>query len=135
MAVTSPPQGVKILSISELTGAVKGMLEEGFSHVWVAGEISNLSRPSSGHIYLSLKDASAQLRAVVWRTSAARLRFEPRDGMEVFACGRLSVYAPRGDYQLVIEQFLPKGIGELELALRQLREKLSKLGYFAAERK
>ncbi len=133
--MTSPPEGVKVLSISELTQGVKLLLEEGFPQVWVTGEISNLARPSSGHIYLSLKDAGAQLRAVLWRSGATRLRFEPRDGMEVFACGRVSVYAPRGEYQLVIEQLHPKGIGELELAFRQLKEKLSKLGYFAPERK
>lgn len=135
MAFPSPPEGVKVLTIGELTRAIKGALEEGFGRVWVTGEVSNLSRPSSGHVYLTLKDANAQLRAVVWRSTGLRLRFEPRDGMEVFACGRLSVYAPRGEYQLAIEQLQPKGIGERELALRQLREKLSKLGYFAAERK
>src|SRR4051812_23184587 len=102
MSATFPPEGVKILSIGELTRAVKGLLEEGFAQVWVAGEISNLSRPSSGHVYLTLKDASAQLRAVLWRGVALRLRFDLRDGMEIFASGRLSVYAPRGDYQLVI---------------------------------
>src|SRR5205085_10105513 len=85
--------------------------------------------------YLTLKDAGAQLRAVIWRGVALRLRFDLHDGMEVIVCGRLSVYAPRGEYQLIIEQLQPKGIGELELALRQLREKLFKLGYFAPERK
>jgi exodeoxyribonuclease VII large subunit len=130
-----PPKGVKLLSISELTRAVKGVLEEGFAQVWLTGEISNLSRPASGHLYLTLKDAGAQLRAVVWRGVALRLRFDLRDGMEIIACGRLSVYAPRGEYQLVIEQVQPKGIGELELALRQRREKLSQLGYFVPERK
>jgi exodeoxyribonuclease VII large subunit len=135
MSATFPPEGVKILTISELTREVKGLLEEGFAQVWVAGEISNLSRPSSGHVYLTLKDANAQLRAVLWRGVALRLRFDLRDGMEIFAAGRLSVYMPRGEYQLVIEQVQPKGIGELELALRQLKEKLFKLGYFARERK
>jgi exodeoxyribonuclease VII large subunit len=135
MAFPSPPAGVKILTIGELNQAIKGLLEEGFPHVWVTGEISNLSRPSSGHLYFTLKDANAQLKAVIWRSTNQRLRFEPRDGMEVFACGRITVYAPRGDCQLAIEQLQPKGVGELELALRQLREKLSKLGYFARERK
>jgi exodeoxyribonuclease VII large subunit len=129
------PEGVKILSVTELTQAVKGVLEEGFPSVWVTGEISNLARPQSGHLYLTLKDSGAQLRAVIWRSSAVRLRFDPRDGLEVIARGRLTVYAPRGDYQLSIEELQPKGLGALELALRQLKEKLFKLGYFAPERK
>lgn len=129
------PDGVKVLSISELTQSVKTLLEEGFPQVWVTGEVSNLARPSSGHLYLTLKDAKAQLRAVIWRGVALRMKFDLRDGMEVIAGGRINVYAPRGEYQLSIEQIQPKGIGELELALRQLREKLFRLGYFAPERK
>jgi exodeoxyribonuclease VII large subunit len=124
------PDGVKILSVSELTQAVRGVLEDGFPAVWVAGEVSNLARPSSGHLYLTLKDAEAQLRAVIWRGIALRLRFDLRDGQEVIVRGRLSVYAPRGEYQLLVEELQPKGIGALELALRQLREKLFRLGYF-----
>lgn len=134
-APTLVPDGVKILSISELTNAVKGVLEDGFPFVWVAGEVSNLTRPSSGHIYLTLKDATSQLRTVIWRSAVQRLRYELRDGMEVIAGGRLSVYPQRGEYQLMVDRLEPKGIGELELAFRQLQEKLSKLGYFAAERK
>jgi exodeoxyribonuclease VII large subunit len=130
-----PPAGVKFLSISELTRAVKGLLEEGFPAVWVVGEISNLSRPSSGHLYLTLKDAEAQLRTVVWRTVATRLRFELREGQEVIVRGRLSVYLPRGEYQLVVEELQPKGIGAAQLALRQLKEKLQRLGYFDPRRK
>lgn len=129
------PDNAKILSISDLTQAVKGMLEEGFPFVWVAGEISNLTRPSSGHMYLTLKDGGAQLRTVIWRSAVQRLRCDLRDGMEVIAGGRLSVYPQRGDYQLLVDRLQPKGIGELELAFRQLREKLSGLGYFAPERK
>jgi exodeoxyribonuclease VII large subunit len=129
------PDGVKILSVSEVTQAIKGVLEEGFPSVWVAGEISNLARPQSGHLYLTLKDSGAQLRAAIWRGIALRLRFDPRDGLEVIVRGRLSVYPPRGDYQLVIEELQPKGLGALELALRQLKEKLFRLGYFAPERK
>lgn len=135
MTPTILPEGVKVLSISDLTQAVKGVLEEGFSFVWVSGEVSNLTRPSSGHLYLTLKDAGAQLRTVIWRSAAQRLRYDLRDGMEVIAGGRLSVYPQRGEYQLVVERLQPKGIGELELAFRQLREKLARLGYFAPERK
>jgi exodeoxyribonuclease VII large subunit len=129
------PDSVKILSVSELTREVKGLLEDGFPSVWVAGEVSNVARPSSGHVYLSLKDGGAQLRGVLYRGIALRLRFDLRDGQEVVVRGRLSVYAPRGEYQLVIEELQPKGIGALELALRQLKEKLFRLGYFAPERK
>ncbi len=129
------PTGAKVLSVGELTRGVKGLLEDAFPAVWVAGEISNLARPASGHVYLSLKDAEAQLRAVMWRGVALRLRFEPADGQEVIARGRLSVYPPRGDYQLVIEELHVKGLGAQELALRQLKEKLFRLGFFAPERK
>jgi exodeoxyribonuclease VII large subunit len=135
MTETLIPDGVKVLSVSELTQAVKGVLEDGFPSVWVAGEVSNLARPSSGHLYLTLKDSEAQLRTVIWRGIALRLRFDVRDGQEVIARGRLSVYAPRGEYQLLVEELHPKGVGALELALRQLKEKLFRLGYFAPERK
>jgi exodeoxyribonuclease VII large subunit len=135
MSANLLPDGVKVLSVSELTQEVKGLLEDGFACVWVAGEVSNLARPSSGHLYLTLKDGQAQLRAVIWRGVALRLRFDLRDGQEVIVRGRLTVYPPRGDYQLQIEELQPKGIGAQELALRQLKEKLSRLGYFAPERK
>jgi exodeoxyribonuclease VII large subunit len=129
------PEGIKVCTVSELTQEVKGLLEDGFPSVWVEGEVSNLARPNSGHLYLTLKDAQSQLRAVIWRGIALRLRFEPRDGLEVIVRGRLTVYAPRGEYQLVIEELHPKGVGALELALRQLREKLFRLGYFDPGRK
>jgi exodeoxyribonuclease VII large subunit len=129
------PDGVKVFTVGELTREVKGIVEDGFPVVWVAGEVSNLSRPTSGHIYLTLKDAQSQLGAVVWRTTAARVRFELKEGMDVVARGRLSVYVPRGQYQLLVDELHPKGIGALELALRQLKEKLARLGYFVPERK
>src|SRR5262245_8306188 len=124
MSFSLVPDGVKILSIGELTRTIKELLEEAFPLVWVSGEISNLSRPSSGHIYLSLKDAEAAIRAVVWRSSNQRIGFELHEGLEVIARGRLTVYPPRGDYQLVIEELHPKGLGARELAFRQLHEKL-----------
>jgi exodeoxyribonuclease VII large subunit len=135
MQFTRIPEGVKVCTVSEVTQAVKSLLEEGFASVWVEGEISNVARPSSGHVYLCLKDASCQLRAVIYRGVALRLKFDPRDGQDVIVRGRLSVYAVRGDYQLVIEELHPKGIGALELALRQLKEKLFRLGYFDPRRK
>jgi exodeoxyribonuclease VII large subunit len=135
MSFSPVPDGGKVISVGELTRTIKAVLEESFPWVWVSGEISNLARPTSGHIYLTLKDAEAQLRAVIYRSSALRLRFEPQDGLEVIVRGRLSVYPPRGEYQLLIEELQPKGLGARELALRQLKEKLVKLGYFEPGRK
>ncbi len=129
------PSEQHVLSVGELTEQIKALLEGSFPGVWVSGEISNLSRPQSGHCYLTLKDDAAQIRAVMWRTTAARLRFELEDGLEVICQGDVDVYAPRGSYQLVIKQIEPKGIGALELALRKLRERLTAEGLFAAERK
>jgi exodeoxyribonuclease VII large subunit len=125
----------RVLSVFELTSQIKDLLEGNFQEVWVSGEISNFSRPQSGHCYLTLKDDRAQIRAVLWRTAASRLRFELEDGLEVICQGSLDVYAPRGSYQLVIRQIEPKGIGALELALRKLKEKLTAEGLFDAARK
>src|SRR5437762_8933131 len=111
-----PPDDVKVCTIGELSRAVKGLLEDAFPVVWVSGEVSNLARPSSGHVYLTLKDAESQLRAVLYRGVALRLPFDLRDGLEVIVRGRLNVYLPRGEYQLTIEELQPKGIGALELA-------------------
>jgi exodeoxyribonuclease VII large subunit len=130
-----PDDSRRVLSVWQLTAQIQGLLESALADVWVSGEISNLARPRSGHCYLTLKDDRAQIRAVLWRGAAARLRFELRDGLEVVCRGRLGVYAPRGDYQLIVEQIEPKGIGALELALRQLRDKLAKEGLFDAARK
>jgi exodeoxyribonuclease VII large subunit len=135
MTIATIPEGVKIRSVAELTREVKDLLEEGFSSVWVAGEVSNLARPNSGHVYLALKDGDAQLRAVIWRGIALRLRFDPHDGLEVIVRGRMTVYPPRGDYQLVIEELHPKGVGARDLALRQLRQKLLERGWFDPKRK
>jgi exodeoxyribonuclease VII large subunit len=123
------------LSVSDLTTQLRDLVEGCFPSVWVAGEISNLTRASSGHWYFTLKDSKAQLKSVMFRAWNLRARFDPRDGMEVFARGRVSVYVPRGDYQLQVEELQPKGIGAAELALRQLKEKLLAKGYFDPRRK
>jgi exodeoxyribonuclease VII large subunit len=133
-----PPEAAaapRILSVWELTTQVKDLLEASFPAVWVSGEVSNFSRPQSGHCYLTLKDQRAQLRAALWRHAAARVRFELGDGLEVICRGHLDVYAPRGSYQLIIEHIEPRGIGALELALRQLRDKLAREGLFDRARK
>jgi exodeoxyribonuclease VII large subunit len=135
MASPFPPPGTKVLSIGELTRDVKSLLEEAHANVWVEGEVSNLARPSSGHVYLTLKDETAPLRAVLYRGIALRLKYDLKDGMRVVAHGQLTVYVPRGDYQLQILEVQPKGIGPLELAFRQLREKLFGKGYFDKARK
>jgi exodeoxyribonuclease VII large subunit len=124
-----------VLSVSELTGELKDLLETAFDSVWVSGEISNLTRPSSGHCYLTLKDETAQLRAVLWRTAAGRASASLHDGMEVVCQGRIDLYPPRGQYQLVIQQIMPKGLGGLEAALRRLRDKLAAEGLFEARHK
>jgi exodeoxyribonuclease VII large subunit len=130
-----PAAAEPVLTVGQLTAEIKDVLESTFASVWVSGEISNLSRPQSGHCYLTLKDESAQLRAVLWRTAASRVRFDLDDGLEVICQGHLDLYAPRGSYQLVIEQILPKGMGALELALRKLRQRLAAEGLFEAQRK
>ena len=129
------PAAPQVLSVAELTAQIKDLLETSFESVWVAGEVSSLSRPHSGHCYLTLKDDQAQLRCAVWRNTLNRLRFDLDDGLEVVCRGRIDVYAPRGTYQLIIESIEPKGIGALELALRQLRDKLAREGLFDAARK
>ena len=123
------------LSVAELTGQIKDLLEGTFPQVWVTGEVSNCARPRSGHCYLTLKDDQAQLSAVIWRPTMSRLRFELCDGLEVICRGNLGVYSPQGKYQLIVQEIQPKGIGALELALRQLREKLAKEGLFDPARK
>lgn len=134
-SATSTSSAEQVLSVTQLTGQLKGVVEQNFAEVWVAGEISNFSRPQSGHCYFTLKDDNAQLRAVIWRGTATRLKFDVHDGLEVVCRGRLDVYPPRGSYQLVIDQLQPQGIGALELALRKLREKLGREGLFDTERK
>jgi exodeoxyribonuclease VII large subunit len=128
-----PPDNTKVLSVGELSRAVKFLLEEGFSVVWVTGEVSNVSRPASGHVYFTLKDSEAQLRCALWRSR--RVRFDLRDGLEVIARGRMNVYLARGEYQITVEEIQPKGIGPLELAFRQLCEKLRAEGLFDDGRK
>jgi exodeoxyribonuclease VII large subunit len=122
-------------SVSELTVRVKDTLEADFDAVAVRGEVVNLARPRSGHLYFNLRDSAATIRAVMWRGDAQRLVFELADGLEVRLLGRLTVYAPRGDYQVIVRQIEPEGIGALELAFRQLHARLAAEGLFDPERK
>jgi len=124
-----------ILTVSELTREIKEILEDRFPEVWVEGEISNLRIPPSGHIYFTLKDESSQIRAVLFKMQARTLRFAAKDGLHVVCRGRVGLYEKRGDYQLILESMEPKGIGALQLAFLQLKEKLEKEGLFDATRK
>ena len=120
----------KFFTVSEITREIKTSLEHRFSNIGVLGEISNVRKPGSGHVYLTLKDKNSQLQAVVFRNTANRIKFELKDGMEVISFGSITVYEPRGQYQLIINKMEPKGIGALQLAFQQLKEKLEKEGLF-----
>ncbi len=125
----------KALTVSELTEQLKEVVETRFRNVWVQGELSQVKVHPSGHVYLTLKDAGARLDAVIWRTTAATLRYKPDPGTLVLALGRLSVYPPRGGYQMVIERLEPVGAGAEEAALQALKEKLAAEGLFDSARK
>jgi exodeoxyribonuclease VII large subunit len=124
-----------ILTVSELTREIKDILEMQFADILVEGEISNLKVPPSGHIYFTLKDDLSQIRVVLFKNQARSLRFSPEDGLHVICRGRVSLYEKRGEYQLILEEMEPKGIGALQLAFLQLKERLEKEGFFDASRK
>jgi len=127
--------GGRVYTVTELQGEVKELLEAHSQGLWVQGEISNLRIYRSGHAYFTLKDEGAQLAAVCWRSYVARLRFAPEDGMAVRARGYLTVYAPRGEYQLVAQGLEPVGAGPLQVAFEQLRKRLEEEGLFDPARK
>lgn len=124
-----------IITVTQLTAQIKDLLEGSFPDVWVEGEISNLSIPQSGHSYFTLKDQQSQVRAVLFRSSQRFLKFTLQHGIQVVCRGRVGVYEPRGEYQLILEYIEPKGIGALQLAFEQLKAKLEKEGLFDLERK
>jgi exodeoxyribonuclease VII large subunit len=111
-----------------LTGLLRTSIEAQFSDIWLEGELSNLRAPGSGHVYCTLKDKASQIRAVLFRSTAVRLRFALQEGLHVIVRGRLTVYEPRGEYQIVLDTVEPKGIGALQLAFEQLRERLATEG-------
>jgi len=125
----------KPLSVSQLTNSIRNALEGRFAAVWVEGEISNFKDHSSGHWYFTLKDENAQLRAKCFRSTNTRIRFRPANGLKVRARGKLSVYAPRGEYELVVDALDPVGAGALRIAFEQLRDRLQAEGLFAKELK
>jgi exodeoxyribonuclease VII large subunit len=123
------------LTVSELTALIKRSLEEQFPNVWLTGEVSNLTRAASGHVYLTLKDDAAEIGAVIWRGTAGRIPFEIEHGQEVLVHGRIAVYERRGRYQVIVTDMRPKGMGALQLAFLQLKDKLEKEGLFDEGRK
>ena len=134
-AKADDPFGPMFQSVSELTSRIKRTLETDFAEVALKAEVSNVARPRSGHVYFTLKDDSASIRAVLWKSDAQRLAFDLTDGLAVRALGRLTVYAPRGEYQITIKEIEPEGIGALELAFRQRYAKLALEGLFEPGRK
>ena len=125
----------QILTVSELTSQIKSQLETKFPFVWITGEISNFRVPVSGHFYFSLKDSRSQINTVMFRGQNSQLKFEPEDGMQINGIGRISLYEPRGTYQIILEYMEPSGVGALQVAFEQLKQKLSSEGLFNDEHK
>ena len=129
------PEDRKAVSVGELTRRIKKVLDDNLRYVWVAGEISNFKTYPSGHLYFTLKDDEAQISCAMWKGFAGRLDFEPENGQQVLAYGRVDVYVPRGQYQLVVERMEPRGAGALALRFEQLKKKLEAEGLFDPGRK
>jgi len=130
----TPPER-RVWTVRGLVAAVRAHVEREYSDAWVEGEISNFRAPDSGHLYFTLKDGNAQIRVVMFRSAARRLRFRPADGMQVVVRGRVTIYEDRGELQIAAEYIEPKGAGGLQVAFEQLKAKLEAEGLFAAERK
>ena len=127
--------GRRVFTVSELNSGVRALLEDAFADVWVEGEISNCRVWNTGHVYFTLKDSSAQLKSVMWRSAARLVKFKLEDGLHVIGHGRISVYEPKGEYQFVCDEMEPKGLGALQLALEQLKKKLQAEGLLDPARK
>lgn len=130
MTLFETPEKTGVYTVSQLNTQIKKLLESNYPYIWVKGEISNFRVPASGHFYFTLKDEQSQIRAVFFRPQQRYLRFEPEAGLQVLCQGRLSVYEPRGEYQLIVELMEPQGLGALQLAFEQLKKKLEKEGLF-----
>jgi exodeoxyribonuclease VII large subunit len=125
----------RVHTVSELTARIRTLLEEELFEIWVEGEISNCRVWNTGHLYFTLKDGGAQIKGVMFRSALRLLKFTPQDGLRVVARGRVSVYDPKGEYQVVCEHLEPGGLGALQLAYDQLKERLAREGLFDARRK
>ena len=139
-AASEPPapskaEGRRILTVAQLTAQLRLVLEDRFTDVWVEGELSNCKVWNTGHMYFTMKGAGAQIRGVMFRTALRLLRFKPQDGLRVVARGRISVYDPKGEYQLVCEHLEPEGLGARQLAFDQLKARLAAEGLFDPRRK
>src|SRR5438105_25406 len=134
-AVPTPVAARRVFSVTELTVRVRDLLETEFFELWVEGELSNCRLWNTGHLYFTLKDQGAQIRGVIFRSALRYLKFKPGDGLRVVARGRVSVYEPKGEYQLVCEYMEPQGLGALQLAFEQLKNRLQAEGLFDASRK
>ena len=132
--VREPPRR-RILTVSELTARIRALLEDQFIDLWIEGELSNCRVWNTGHMYFTLKDGGAQIKGVMFRSALRYLKFKPQDGLRVVARGRISVYDPKGEYQIVCEHLEPEGLGALQLAFDQLKERLAKEGLFDPRRK
>jgi exodeoxyribonuclease VII large subunit len=136
LAVESPGDSSRTpITVSALTTAIRDVLEEGFEEVWVAGEISNFRAPGSGHLYFTLKDATATIPAVMFRQDAGRVGFALRDGQAVLARGAITVYEARGQYQLQVAEIQPRGQGTLQQRFEELKRRLQAEGLFESDRK
>ncbi|MFI5305292.1 MAG: exodeoxyribonuclease VII large subunit [Nitrospiria bacterium] len=124
-----------IFTISGLNAYIKSELEKTFSNLWLEGEVSNLRIPQSGHCYLTLKDERSQIKGIIFKSTLKGIKFTPKEGQHLLCSGRITVYEPRGEYQIVLETVEPKGVGALQLAFEQLKEKLRIKGWFDPERK
>src|SRR5438132_3434285 len=131
----TPVASRRVLTVTELTVRVRDRLESEFYEVWVEGELSNCRLWNTGHLYFTLKDSASQIRGVIFRSALRYLKFKPADGLRVVARGRVSVYEPKGEYQLVCEHLEPQGLGALQLAFDQLKKRLQEEGLFDASRK
>src|SRR2546425_283120 len=131
----APVASRRVYSVTELTVHVRDLLEREFFEVWVEGELSNCKVWNTGHLYFTLKDSSSQVRGFMFRSALRYLKFKPADGLRVVARGKISVYEPKGEYQLVCEHLEPQGLGALQLAFDQLKKRLQDEGLFDAARK
>ena len=125
----------RIYTVSELTSEIKGILEKTYPFIWIYGEISNFNIPASGHFYFTVKDEHAQISAVMFRNQNRSLKFQPEDGISITGLGRISVYEPRGTYQIIFEYIEPKGTGAIQLAFEQLKKRLADEGLFDEKHK
>lgn len=135
MVADAPLAQRQVLTPSALANAVRSLLEQGLPLLWLSGELSNVLRAKSGHVYFTVKDAGAQIRCAMFRPRALHLRFEPRDGQQVLLRGRVTLYEPRGDFQLQVEHMEPGGLGELQRQFDELKARLDAEGLFALARK